>query len=273
MNKNDHKQKVKESFDMASEGYDCHGLRFFIESAKHLIKSINLKGNEKFLDTATGTGHVAIAAAQELPNGNVIGIDISNKMLERAERKTIDKKLSNLIFKCCDIEDMGFKKFSFDVACCAFGIFLVPDMEKGLSCISKVVKPGGKLAMTSFTKALMEPLNGTFLDRLKRYDIKPSTLSWKRLDSPDKINELLSNSGFQDINIQSKQMGYFLKDSLEWWDILLNSGYRGLLNQLSTKDLAQFKNDHLQEVDNFADEEGIWLDVEVLLATFAINSH
>lgn len=162
-------------------------------------------------------------------------------------------------------------KRSFDMACCAFGIFFLPDMENGLNCISKVVKPGGKFALTSFTNNLMEPLNETFLNRLKKYDIKQSTLSWKRLDTSEKINELLNGAGFQDINVQSKQMGYYLKDGHEWWEVLWNSGYRGLLSQLSEKDLNQFMDDHLQEVNNFAEKEGIWLDIDVLFAVSEVN--
>ena len=257
---------------MASNEYDCSSLRFFLESSAHLIKILNLKGDEIFLDVATGTGHVAITAAQELSDGHVTGVDISERMLERARSKVNEKELTNVTFNCSDIENMGFEDNSFDIACCAFGIFFLPDMESGLNCISKAVKPGGKFALTSFTGTLMEPLSETFLDRLKKYNIKQSTLSWKSLDTPKKVNELLSNAGFQDINVQSKQMGYYLKNSQEWWDVLWNSGYRGLLSQLSEKDLNQFKNDHLQEVDNFADKGGIWLDIEVLFAVSTIRS-
>lgn len=112
----------------------------------------------------------------------------------------------------------------------------------------------------------MEPLSSSLLERLKKYSINPPPLSWKRLDRPEKINALLSKSGFQEINIESKQMGYYLKDSNEWWNVLWNSGYRGLLSQLSEKDLEEFKNDHLREVNSFTDKKGLWLDIEVLFA-------
>ncbi len=272
MDSQEHKQKVKKSFDMASDRYDCSSLRFFVNSALYLVNILDLKGNENLLDIATGTGNIAIAAAQKLANGHVTGIDISEKMLEKGRSKINEKKLTNVTFKCCDIEDMGFEESSFDVACCAFGLFFLPDMERGLNCISKVIKPGGKFSLTSFTGDLMEPLNGIFLDRLKGYGIKLPPLSWKRLDTPDKIDGLLSSTGFQDVNIQSKQMGYFLKGSSEWWNVLWNSGYRGLLSQLSEKDLHQFKKDHLNEIDQFAVEKDIWLNVEVLFTISKISS-
>lgn len=269
MNSEEQKQKVTALFDMASEGYDCTGLRFFVKSADWLIENMRFEGNESLLDIATGTGNVAIAAARKLGNGKVTGIDLSEKMLQKAVDKALEMDLRNVSFKRCDIEDMGFEDHSFDAACCAFGLFFLPDMENGLRCITKALKPGGKLAMTSFTSSLMKPLRGMMLDGIRKYGVEPSPLSSMRLDSPDKINDLLSKAGYQDIDIQSRQMGYYLKNSLEWRDVLLNSGYRGLLSQLSPDDLQQFMDEHLKEVEGVADENGIWLEVEVLLATAA----
>ena len=271
MNNDEHKQKVMDSFDMASEGYDCPSLRFFVESASWVLKNMELRGSENLLDIATGTGNVAIAAARELKNGNVTGIDLSEKMLQRAMNKAHELNLRNVTFKRCDIEDMGFNNNIFDAASCAFGLFFLPDMENGLLCISKVLKPGGTLAITSFAPSLMMPLRGMLMDGIKRYGVEPPHLSWMSLDSPDKINDILSRTGYADIKIQSKRMGYYLKNSLEWRDVLWNSGHRGLLNQLSKEDLKEFLNEHLREVDSVADHKGIWLEVEVLLATAAVR--
>ena len=215
MNNGEHKQKVIASFDSASEGYDCPGLRFFVESASWMINNLELKGNENLLDIATGTGHVAITAARKLGSGKVTGIDLSERMLRKAVSKATKSNLQNVTFRHCDIEDMGFANNTFDAACCAFGLFFLPDMENGLRCISKVLKPGGTLAITSFTPSLMKPLRGMFLEGIKRYGVEPTPLSWMRLDSPDKINDLLSRAGFVNIQIKSKQMGYYLKNNLE----------------------------------------------------------
>lgn len=267
MNNDEHKQKVMASFDMASEGYDCPSLRFFVESASWMIDHLELKGDENLLDIATGTGNAAIAASPKLTRGNVTGIDLSVKMLQRAVNKAQEMNLRNVTFMRCDVEAMGFDNNSFDAACCAFGLFFLPDMENGLRCISNALKPRGKLAITSFTPSLMQPLRDMFLAGIKRYGAEPSPFSWMRLDAPDKINELLLRSGFVNIQVQSRQMGYYLKNSQEWLDVLWNSGYRGLLTQLSVEDLNLFLKEHLREVDRVADENGIWLEVEVLLAT------
>jgi len=121
--------------------------------------------------------------------------------------------------------------------------------------------------MTSFTPSLMMPLRGMFVDRIREYGVEPPQLSWMRIDTPDKISALMSRACYRDIEIQQRQMGYYLKESRQWLDVLWNSGYRGLLSQLSAEDLKKFMNEHLKEIDSMADENGIWLEVGVLFAT------
>lgn len=266
MSHSEHKKKINATFDTVSGGYDSPALRFFAKSSEWMISGMDLKGGENVLDVATGTGHAALAAARELKDGSVTGIDISDGMLRRAREKADKLGLRNVSFKRCDIEDMGFADGYFDAVCCAFGIFFLPDMESGLKCISKALKPRGKIYLTSFREGLMEPLRGTLLEGLKKYGVEPAPLSWMRLDTPEKIKGLLQNTSYQNIFVKSRQLGYYLGDVDEWWDVLWNSGYRELLSRLSPEDLRRFRDDHLREVNTAADGDGIWLNVQVLLA-------
>jgi ubiquinone/menaquinone biosynthesis C-methylase UbiE len=230
---------------------------------------MRLKGNEALLDVATGTGHVAVRAAQRLTDGRVTGIDISDKMLQKARAKADGLNLRNITFKCCDIEDMGFVDVSFDTASCSFGIFFLPDMENGLRCISKVLKPVGRIFLTSFTPGLMQPLRGMLVDRLNGYGIEESHFS-ARVDTAEKIEALLKSADLKDIHIQSRQVGYYLNDESQWREILLNTAYRNLLAKLPDGELEPFMEAHLREIAQTANENGIWLEVEVLFADAGI---
>jgi len=265
MKHREHKEKVTAVFDTASEGYDSPGTRFFVETATHLLSDMCLEGNEALLDVATGTGNVAVRAAQKLVNGSVTGIDISEKMLQKARAKADGLGLHNITFKCCDIEDMGFAEGTFDKASCSFGIFFLPDMENGLRCIYKVLKPGGRLFLTSFTSSLMQPLRGMLVDRLKGYGIEEPHFS-ARLDTPEKIDTLLRSADFKDIHIQSRQVGYYLKDEGQWREILFNTAYRNQLARIPEGELDPFMEAHLREVAQTAGDNGIWLEVEVMFA-------
>jgi hypothetical protein len=59
-------------------------------------------------------------------------------------------------------------------------------------------------------------------------------------------------------------MGYYLESFDQWWKIILNSGFRALVNQLSSSDLALYKKEHAVQIAKLMKDEGIWLNVEVI---------
>ncbi len=260
-----HKEKLAGVFDRAARGYDLPALRFFAESASLLISDMRLQGRENLLDAATGTGHVALAAAKALPNGSVTGIDISDGMLERARAKAAEMGLKNISFERRDIEETGFPDNAFDIASCAFGIFFLSDMENGLRRILRVVKPGGGIYLTSFRSGLMEPMRGMLAARLKARGIEPPEFS-SRLDSPEKLAGLLAAAGCQNAVVRSRQTGYFIRDAQEWLEVLLNTAFSGPLNRLPEDDRERLIREHLKEVDDIREKDGIRLNIEVLFA-------
>lgn len=258
--------KVKETFNAASAGYDKPALRFFSAAAEHLAERLNLVGNERVLDVASGTGTVALACARRLGAGHVTGIDLTEGMLEKAREKSRAQAWHNLTFKCMNLEAMDFAAEPFGAASCGFGIFFLPDMESGMHCIAKQVKPGGAIGISSFTGYMMEPMSQMFLKRIQSNGIDLPMMSWKRLDEVDKIIALYRSAGLERVDVQTRQVGHYLANSDEWWDVVWYSGFRGLLNQLSVIDLVNFRAAHLAEIDALANEQGIWLNVEVLIS-------
>ncbi|MDO9103317.1 MAG: methyltransferase domain-containing protein [Candidatus Nitrotoga sp.] len=266
MDMQERKYKIKETFNNAAEGYDKPALRFFSAAAEHLADSMRFAGNEHVLDVATGTGSVALACAQRLGAGHVTAIDLSDEMLAQAKAKAQKQQLSNLDFLCMDIEASNFTADSFDAACCGFGIFFLSDMEAGFNGIAKLVKPGGAIGISSFTGAVMEPLSQKFIERIFAYRITMPALSWKRLNSVEKIHTVYQSAGLEQLHTQTYQVGYHLAGFEEWWDILWYSGFRGLLSQLSSSDLASFRQAHQEEIELLVEAQGIWLNVEILIS-------
>ena len=62
-------------------------------------------------------------------------------------------------------------------------------------------------------------------------------------------------------------MGFYLADANEWWDLIWNAGFRGMLKQLELDVLERFRQEHLHEVAELATGDGIWLDIGVLYTT------
>lgn len=260
------KYKLKETFDAASAGYDQPALRFFIHAADQLAGRMGLAGNEHILDVACGTGTVSLACAERLDRGRVTGVDLSEGMLEKARAKAAARRLDNLSFHCTDLESMDFGADAFDGACCGFGVFFLPDMDAALRTIARHVKPGGAIGISSFTGKVMEPLSTAFVERIQGFGVEIPPLSWKRLDDVAKHRALYAAAGIGAVETHTVQAGYHLAGFDEWWDILWFSGFRGLLNQLSADELAQFRQAHRAEIERFASDQGIWLNVEVLVS-------
>lgn len=258
---------IKETFNNVSREYDSKVLRFFTESANHLVSMLHLRGNERVIDIATGTGNAALAIAAHLPQGDVTGIDFSSGMLEQARQKAILQNVQNVKFIEMDMQAMEFTTAWFDVAICAFGIFFVDDMDTQLAHMAKMVKPGGTIAICNFQEDYFYPLRDLLIKKLKNYNIQQPSQVWTRIANDAGCKELFKKAEIHNIHVEQKNMGYFLSSEREWWDVIWNAGFRSLVSQLSPSDLERFRQEHMQEVAALKTKDGIWLDIGVLYTT------
>lgn len=258
---------IKKTFDTIADGYDTTPLRFFPASAAHLTTLLALRGDERVLDVACGTGHASLAMAARLPRGRVTAVDFSSGMLARARSKAADRGLDNIEFLERDMQALDFPAESFDLAVCTFGIFFVEEMESQLAQIAALVKPGGRVLITNFQESYFHPLKELFLARLLAYGVEAPPQPWRRIAHEEGCRRLFAKAGLTDIRVESKNLGYHLTNAEEWWEIVWNAGFRRLVNQLAAADQGRFKQEHLQEIEALRTERGIWLDVGVLFSS------
>ena len=177
MTKPDIKKIIQQGFDTVAQGYDHPSLSFFPETAKRIVEHLKLQPDQHLLDVCTGTGVTALAAAQILNQGKVTGIDLSSGMLEQARNKAKTKNLQNTEFTQMDLDNLTFNESSFDVATCSFGLFFLEDMTRGLSNIASTVKPGGKIAISTFTGDAFAPMADLFIKRFEAFGREVPALS------------------------------------------------------------------------------------------------
>lgn len=105
------------------------------------------------LDVATGTADVAIMAAKQLQPAKIIGIDIAERMLNYGRKKISAKGLDTVIeLQTGDSETINFPDQTFDAVTVSFGVRNFENLEKGLTEIYRVLKPGGRLVVLEFSK-------------------------------------------------------------------------------------------------------------------------
>ncbi|MHB1183707.1 MAG: class I SAM-dependent methyltransferase [Desulfobulbia bacterium] len=264
MEQEERKAKIRETFNTVAEGYDTPALRFFADNPRHLAEYLALRGDEHLLDVATGTGNAALALAAMLPGGRVTGVDFAADMLDRARLRAKAAQLDNVEFVEMDMQFLAYPDGHFSAACCAFGIFFVEDMEGQLAHIAAKVKPGGRVAISGFTEKAFSPQVEIFYARLRRYGVEPPPLSWKRIATEASCEALFRSGGLVDIRVGRRNLGYFLKGPEEWWEVIWQAGFRGLVNQLAPNDLTRFRTEHLAEIGALQTPEGIRFEVEAL---------
>lgn len=261
------KALLKETFDSVAAGYDNSALRFFPASASRLAALLGLRGDEQVLDVACGTGHASLALARLLPNGRVTAVDFSPGMLEQAKRKATALNAVNVEFLERDMQALGFRDGRFDAAVCAFGIFFVEDMAAQLAHIATAVKPGGTVMIANFQEHYFHPLKDLMVDRLAGHGVQQPAQTWKHIASAAGCRQLFEKAGLRDIRVSAENLGYYLENAAQWWDIVWNAGFRRLVSRLAPDELALFKRKHLEEVEAKTTPKGIWLDVGVLFTS------
>jgi demethylmenaquinone methyltransferase / 2-methoxy-6-polyprenyl-1,4-benzoquinol methylase len=150
------KAQVAKMFNNISRHYDFlnHFLSLGIDRGwrKQAIRYLEPLRPKQILDVATGTGDFAFQALQLNPD-KVTGIDISEGMLKVGRSKIGKRNLATKIeLQRGDSENLQFPENKFDAVTVGFGVRNFENLEKGLSEIFRVLKPGGMLVILEFSR-------------------------------------------------------------------------------------------------------------------------
>ena len=159
--------QVEQMFDNIAPAYDTlnHRLSWNIDRGwrRKAIRQLAPFHPQTILDIATGTGDFAILAAELLKPQRLIGADISEGMMEIGRHKVQEKGMQNVIsFEKEDCTRLSYPDATFDAVTAAFGIRNFADLDKGLSEMCRVLKPGGHLSIVELTTPVTFPMRQLF---------------------------------------------------------------------------------------------------------------
>jgi demethylmenaquinone methyltransferase/2-methoxy-6-polyprenyl-1,4-benzoquinol methylase len=158
---------------------------------------------DRVLDACCGTGDLAVEA--ERRGGRVVGLDFSERMLERARSKS-----GTIEWVRGDALDLPFEDGVFDAVTVGFGVRNLDDLDRGLRELARVTRPGGRIAVLEITRPrgflrpffrvwldAMIPLAGRVLPGGKAYTYLPASV--RRFPGPEDLSRLLEAGGFRDV--------------------------------------------------------------------------
>ena len=212
-------------FDNIAPTYDTlnHRLSWNIDKGwrKKAILRLQPHQPKTLLDVATGTGDFAIQAKQLLADVNITGIDISEGMMDIGRQKVQQLGLQdNIRFEREDCTALSYSDNTFDAVTAAFGIRNFADLDKGLSEMCRVLRPGGHLSIVELTTPVKFPMRQLFhiyshtvlpiYGRLISKDTSAYTYLTKTIEAfpqGERMMDILKKAGFREASFQRLTFG------------------------------------------------------------------
>jgi SAM-dependent methyltransferase len=208
----------RRDWNTASKGWrDWHEL---IDTATHgvserMVEMATIENGDRVLDVAAGYGEPSLTAARVVgPEGRVVATDISAGMLEYGRERAAEAGLEQLEFVEADAASLDFAEQSFDAALSRWGIIFEPDGEAALARIRAFLKPGAKMAISSWGAPERVPMLSipmkTVMERLDVPPPPPGTPGPLSRPSPEAIRGLLEGGGFSGVETDEMEL------TMEW---------------------------------------------------------
>lgn len=188
---------------------------------QNILERVQVNSGERVLDVASGTGEPALTLAGQCPGAEIIGTDAAPGMVRAATSKATAQGLSNLRFESMPAEALDFADASFDVVICRFGVMLFEDSQKGLEEMCRVLKPGGRFALSVWHTAETMPFMNNMQRVLKgRIDdeILPPLDKLVSIGEQAVLDPMLQEAGFGERHFSVEKIYYEFPSFDAFWE-------------------------------------------------------
>jgi len=237
---------AKKSFDEIAYKYD--EIPFFKISARYVVDIIKKYKNEtalEVLDVACGTGNVVLECATCMAEVNFDAVDIA-------------EGLENIDFHLQDMIQLTLGK-KYDVITCAYALFFLPEAHNVLNTLVSLLKEDGIVIFTSFTQKAFKVSNEILLPLLVKYGSSSAKEydmhKWENLKHKKDIEKLCDLAEVSLVALQSKEIRYGMSVDA-WWELMNNTGYKGMLMELSSENYEALKQEYFMAMFSHADMDG-----------------
>jgi ubiquinone/menaquinone biosynthesis C-methylase UbiE len=229
-------------FAKAAQAYDSVGPRHFTYFAGKLIDFAALTPGSHVLDFATGTGAVLLAAVERLGrDGHVVGIDVTEAMLDRAAAEVRRRSLRAVELRTMDAHRLGFADETFNYVLCSFGFLSLGDKQRAIEGFRRVLIPGGHVCLLD--------AYGWFFQHDARWawqeDVLRSFGALRDREAlpygPGYLEGTIEAAGFDAVESCEDSCPLLFRDEEEWWSWMWSHGTRALLEAVPADQLDDLK--------------------------------
>jgi len=245
----DVKARVAAAYNSAADFYDHAANSFWGRFGQRTIKRLNIRPGSRVLDLCCGSGASALPAAVAIgPTGGVVAVDLADDLIQLGTAKAQQLGLTNVEFRVADLMELDEQRGTFDEVVCVFGIFFVPDQVAALRQMWSFVRDGGRLAVTTWGSGVFEPVNSAYWNAVRRVrpELCRSFNPWDQLGEPRLLQALFDEAGCPSVDVTLERGSNPITCDDDVLALLMGTGYRGVIEQLSEAEWAKVKDEVLE---------------------------
>ncbi|TGL76788.1 class I SAM-dependent methyltransferase [Leptospira yasudae] len=234
-----------EPWSLVAEGYTRSTKQFLEGFSLKAIELLKPQPDSVVLDVAAGPGTLAIPLARSVRE--IHAIDFSQAMIDQLKLGIQETKAHNVHPYRMDGQKLEFEADRFDFAFSMFGLMFFPDKLQGLKEIYRVLKPGGKVAISGWAPIANSPLMQCLFGALRKAnpDIPAPQTNVQSFENPDYIREQLSSAGFQEIEILPFSNSIEVVDVKDFLDTMIDGGAPLQLMKSKMKESAWLEKERI----------------------------
>jgi len=214
-------------FDAGHEQFDTLTAGLWGPVGQATVDIARPADGEYVFDACCGAGASALPTAVAVgPHGRVDAVDLSERLVALGRSRAHD--LPQVRFHHADVVTWGGGPY--DLVQCVLGIFFLPDMVLGARAMAARLRPGGRFAVTVFTKGVLTPLPEILAEAVAQERTgPPASRASSRLSTPDLLTDLLVSAGLRNTRVETKPLTIGIEPAVAW-ALVQGSGLRRRLD-------------------------------------------
>lgn len=258
---------AQQVYDDAAAGYASASAELWPFSIVRTLQYAGPQPGERVLDVGCGPGEMTVRAAQDVgPDGDVVGVDISAEMLRIASERAAQRSVENVEFVQGDFHSLPWRPSDFDVVVSVFALFFADDVAAVVERMWDMVRPGGRLVVTTLGKEFFTPIFPRYLEAVAAEGVDVAGLTpWQRTEDPTVLGELLADAGVPEAAVETEVGTFALVGGIDGWErVVQSTGIARIQAELPVDAAARIR----EQVRGWIADEGI--DALQLEAVYAV---